>query len=109
MKNKPIAMLSLLALAELTSANQNKLIKDFQYGHFESSFTEAEFEPGDHVVTRDHHTIKETSMTPAKLGTKFGLHYKLPLEAFKKAPELHLIYLTPTMINPDNATHIHKL
>ncbi len=69
MKNKPIAMLSLLALAEVASANQNKLIKDFQYGHFESSFTEAEFEPGDHVVTRDNQIIKQTSMIPAKLGT----------------------------------------
>lgn len=73
-----------------------------EYGVFASQYQD--FKPGERVLTRSNQQIERSEVIPAKLGTKFGMRYRLAGKAAGDAP-LTLLYLTPGVTTPDGTRH----
>lgn len=52
-----------------------QVVGPVEYGLFET--TKEDFQPGERVLTRRDQSIRQTTEIPAKLGSKFGLRYRL--------------------------------
>ncbi len=61
-------------------------------------------QPGERVVTRSNQPIERTTAIPARLGTKFGLRYRLAGKVADDTP-LTLLYLTPGVVTPEGQRH----
>ncbi|WP_339512262.1 DUF3859 domain-containing protein [Pseudomonas sp. RL_15y_Pfl2_60] len=73
-----------------------------EYGVFATQYKD--FKPGERVLTRANQEIEATDSVPAKLGTKFGMRYKLTGKTVDAEP-LTLLYLTPGVTSPDGQRH----
>ncbi len=73
-----------------------------EHGIFISDYQD--FQAGERVLTRSNQSIEQTEVIPAKLGTKFGMRYRLAGKVADDAP-LTLLYLTPGVITPDGRRH----
>lgn len=71
-------------------------------GVFESRYQNQQ--PGERVLTRSDQRIIATQDVPAKIGTKFGLRYRLEGKRADEIP-LTLLYLTPGVIDPSGKRH----
>ncbi|TBU74212.1 DUF3859 domain-containing protein [Phytopseudomonas daroniae] len=69
-----------------------------EYGVFVSQHKD--FQPGERVLTRSNQEIEQTTVVPAKLGTKFGMRYTLTGKTADAEP-LTLLYLTPGVTGSD--------
>ncbi len=104
-KLKPVFFLICLAAGSV-SANERRIIYDFEYGIFSRGMEE--FKEGDRAVTSEG-PLEPVTMIPAQLGTKFGIRYWLSRGGFDDKPTLHLIYHVPTMVNPSTGEYIDKI
>jgi hypothetical protein len=75
---------------------------EVEHGIFVSEYQD--FQPGERVLTRHQQPIERSEVIPAKLGTKFGLRYRLAGKTAGEAP-LTLLYLTPGVTTPDGVRH----
>lgn len=73
-----------------------------EYGVFEGP--KAELQSGERVLRRSNEKIQQTSVVPARLGTKFGMRYQLLGKVAEDQP-LTLLYLTPGIRTPDGVRH----
>ena len=73
-----------------------------EYGIFTSQYQD--FQAGERVLTRSNQDIQRTEQVPAKLGTKFGLRYRLVGKREGDEP-LTLLYFTPGVVTPDGQRH----
>lgn len=73
-----------------------------EYGVFQSDYQD--FQAGERVLTRSNQQIEPGDIIPAKLGTKFGVRYRLTGKVAADSP-LTLLYLTPGVITPDGKRH----
>ncbi|MFP3519363.1 DUF3859 domain-containing protein, partial [Pseudomonas sp. SIMBA_077] len=64
----------------------------------------AELQSGERVLRRSNEKIQQTSVVPARLGTKFGMRYQLLGKVAEDQP-LTLLYLTPGIRTPDGVRH----
>lgn len=71
-------------------------------GVFESRYQDQQ--PGERVLTRGDQRINATQVVPARIGTKFGLRYRLEGKRADDTP-LTLLYLTPGVIDPNGERH----
>ncbi|OLU16728.1 MULTISPECIES: DUF3859 domain-containing protein [unclassified Pseudomonas] len=63
-----------------------------------------DFQPGERVLTQANQQIEQTTVVPAKLGTKFGMRYTLTGKTVDGEP-LTLLYLTPGVVGADGRRH----
>jgi hypothetical protein len=75
---------------------------EIEHGVFVSNIQN--IEPGQRVLTRSDQKIEPTEIVPAKLGTKFGMRYRLTGKTVSEQP-LTLLYLTPGVVTPDGKRH----
>ncbi|RWU20890.1 DUF3859 domain-containing protein [Pseudomonas alkylphenolica] len=73
-----------------------------EYGLFETRHEN--FQPGERVLTQSNQTLKHTEEIPARLGSKFGMRYRLQGKVAEDTP-LTLLYLTPGVQTPDGKRH----
>ena len=73
-----------------------------EYGLFETRHEN--FQPGERVLTQSNQTIKHTDEVPARLGSKFGMRYRLEGKVADDTP-LTLLYFTPGVRTPDGKRH----
>lgn len=88
-------MLSLVSSLALADVHVDGPI---EYGVFATQFKDPQ--PGERVLTRSSQAIDQTTEVPARLGTKFGVRYRLTGKRESEAP-LTLLYLTPGVIAAD--------
>ena len=81
-----------LALAEV------RVEGPIEYGVFATQFKDPQ--PGERVLTRANQPIEQTDQVPARLGTKFGVRYRLVGKTETEQP-LTLMYFTPGLVSPD--------
>lgn len=81
-----------LALAEV------RVEGPIEYGVFATQFKDPQ--PGERVLTRANQPIEQTDQVPARLGTKFGVRYRLVGKTETEQP-LTLMYFTPGLVGPD--------
>ena len=81
-----------LALAEV------RVEGPIEYGVFATQFKDPQ--PGERVLTRTNQPIEQTDQVPARLGTKFGVRYRLVGKTETEQP-LTLMYFTPGLVGPD--------
>ena len=73
-----------------------------EYGLFETRHQN--FQPGERVLAQSNQTIQPTDEIPARLGSKFGMRYRLEGKVAEDTP-LTLLYLTPGVRTPDGKRH----
>ncbi|WP_339490583.1 DUF3859 domain-containing protein [Pseudomonas sp. EL_65y_Pfl2_R95] len=95
------AVVALTVMASLVQA-EVRVEGPVEYGVFATQYKD--FKPGERVLTRSNQEIEITDSVPAKLGTKFGMRYKLAGKAAESEP-LTLLYLTPGVQSPDGKRH----
>ncbi|MBM5461309.1 DUF3859 domain-containing protein [Pseudomonas sp. P66] len=95
------AVCGLLLVSGLASA-EVRVQGPIEYGLFQTQHQN--FQPGERVLTQSTQTIQHTSEIPARLGSKFGMRYRLEGKAAEDAP-LTLLYLTPGVLTPDGKRH----
>lgn len=71
-------------------------------GVFESRYQNQQ--PGEHVLFTGEQRITKTDQVPLKIGTKFGLRYRLEGKHADDTP-LTLLYLTPGVVDPSGQRH----
>lgn len=100
----PIAFSSLIALMLSSSLAQAdvRLEGPVEYGIFVSDYQD--FQAGERVLARSNQAIEPGAVIPAKLGSKFGLRYRLAGKVAGDSP-LTLLYLTPGVVTPDGKRH----
>lgn len=96
------AIVMTLSLLSSATFAEVKVAGPVEYGIFQSQYEE--FKPGERLLTQNNQTIEQTSVIPAKLGSRFGLRYTLEGKQASELP-LTLIYLTPGVITPDGLRH----
>ena len=69
-----------------------------EYGVFATQFKDPQ--PGERVLTRANQPIEQTDQIPARLGTKFGVRYRLVGKTASDTP-LTLMCFTPGLVGPD--------
>lgn len=94
-------MAGLLVWAGLSQADV-RIEGQVEYGIFSSDYQD--FQPGERVLTRSNQAIQRTEQIPARLGTKFGMRYRLVGKHEGDVP-LTLLYLTPGVMTPDGQRH----
>ena len=94
-------MTALLLAAGLVQA-EVRVQGPVEYGVFVSQHED--FQPGERVLTQSTQQIEQTSVVPAKLGTKFGMRYTLTGKTANGEP-LTLLYLTPGVVGADGQRH----
>lgn len=57
-------------------------------------------QPGERILTRANQPIEQTEVVPARLGTKFGVRYRLQGKSETEQP-LTLLYFTPGLVGAD--------
>ncbi|MNJ09423.1 hypothetical protein D3C77_35670 [compost metagenome] len=95
------AVCGLLLVSGLTSA-EVRVQGPIEYGLFETRHQN--FQPGERVLTMSNQTIQQTEEIPARLGSKFGMRYRLEGKVAEDTP-LTLLYLTPGVRTPDGKRH----
>lgn len=73
-----------------------------EYGVFENRHQD--FQPGERILAQNGQSIQPTDQVPAKLGSKFGMRYRLEGKVAEDTP-LTLLYFTPGVITPDGKRH----
>jgi len=71
-------------------------------GVFENRYQDQQ--PGERVLVRSDQRILEADHVPLKIGTKFGLRYRLEGKRADDIP-LTLLYLTPGVVDPSGQRH----
>ncbi|WP_166366806.1 DUF3859 domain-containing protein [Pseudomonas akapageensis] len=94
--------LAAMMLASGLATAEVRIEGPVEYGVFATQYKD--FQPGERVLTQSNQTIEHTDTVPAKLGTKFGLRYKLEGKVADDTP-LTLLYLTPGVTTPDGKRH----
>ena len=89
-------MLPALAHAEVA------VVGPIEAGVFESRYQDQQ--PGERVLTGRDQPIQGTDQVPLKIGTKFGLRYRLEGKRADDTP-LTLLYLTPGVVDPNGKRH----
>ncbi|MFG3693255.1 DUF3859 domain-containing protein [Stutzerimonas stutzeri] len=79
-----------------------RVVGPIEAGVFESTYQDQQ--PGEHVLTRNDQRILEADHVPLKIGTKFGLRYRLEDKRADDTP-LTLLYLTPGVVDPSGQRH----
>ncbi|WP_137973316.1 DUF3859 domain-containing protein [Pseudomonas sp. F(2018)] len=98
-------LFSLSALALSLGLFSNLTLADVQvegpieYGVFASA-TIKDPQPGERILSRANQPIEQTEVVPARLGTKFGVRYRLSGKTEAEQP-LTLMYFTPGLVGPD--------
>ncbi|MCW2267302.1 DUF3859 domain-containing protein [Pseudomonas sp. JUb96] len=95
------AVCGLLLVSGLTSA-EVRVQGPIEYGLFETRHQN--FQPGERVLIMSNQTIQQTEEIPARLGSKFGMRYRLEGKVAEDTP-LTLLYLTPGVRTPDGKRH----
>ncbi|MCD9572577.1 DUF3859 domain-containing protein [Pseudomonas protegens] len=95
------ALAALMIFSGLASA-EVRVEGPVEYGVFEGP--KAELQSGERVLRRSNEKIQQTSVVPARLGTKFGMRYQLLGKVAEDQP-LTLLYLTPGIRTPDGVRH----
>ncbi|MNH31119.1 hypothetical protein D3C79_914540 [compost metagenome] len=94
-------MCGLLLVSGLAGA-EVRVEGPIEYGLFETRHQN--FQPGERVLTQSNQTIQSTDQIPARLGSKFGMRYRLEGKVADDTP-LTLLYLTPGVRTPDGKRH----
>ncbi|MBA1238474.1 MULTISPECIES: DUF3859 domain-containing protein [Stutzerimonas stutzeri subgroup] len=81
---------------------QVEVVGAVEYGVFET--LKEDFQPGERVLSRRDQPMRQTTEVPARLGSKFGLRYRLAGKREVDTP-LTLLYLTPGVVTPDGQRH----
>ncbi|MCQ4261281.1 DUF3859 domain-containing protein [Stutzerimonas stutzeri] len=81
---------------------QVEVVGTVEYGVFET--VKEDFQPGERVLSRRDQALRQTTEVPARLGSKFGLRYRLAGKQDADTP-LTLLYLTPGVVTPDGQRH----
>lgn len=89
-------MLPALAHAEVA------VVGPIEVGVFESRYQDQQ--AGERVLTGRDQPIQGTDQIPLKIGTKFGLRYRLEGKRADDTP-LTLLYLTPGVVDPNGKRH----
>ncbi|MBC2658338.1 DUF3859 domain-containing protein [Pseudomonas sp. MSSRFD41] len=92
---------ALMIVSGLASADV-RIEGPVEYGVFEGPA--AELQSGERVLRRSNEKIQQTTVVPARLGTKFGMRYQL-LGKVADGQPLTLLYLTPGIRTPDGLRH----
>nr|WP_298137852.1 DUF3859 domain-containing protein [uncultured Pseudomonas sp.] len=92
------ALLSISALAQADVHIEGPV----EYGVFVSDYQG--FQEGERVLSQRSQRIERGDRVPAKLGTKFGMRYRLAGKTADDSP-LTLLYLTPGVVTPDGQRH----
>ncbi|MHC2144848.1 DUF3859 domain-containing protein [Pseudomonas fluorescens] len=95
------AVCGLLLVSGLAGA-EVRVEGPIEYGLFETRHQN--FQPGERVLTQSNQTIQSTDQIPARLGSKFGMRYRLEGKVADDTP-LTLLYLTPGVRTPDGKRH----
>ncbi|MNS89065.1 hypothetical protein D3C72_1230650 [compost metagenome] len=95
------AVCGLLLVSGLVGA-EVRVEGPIEYGLFETRHQN--FQPGERVLTQSNQTIQSTDQIPARLGSKFGMRYRLEGKVADDTP-LTLLYLTPGVRTPDGKRH----
>ncbi|MBF7731091.1 DUF3859 domain-containing protein [Pseudomonas sp. N040] len=96
------AILMALCLSPLTALAEVHIAGPVEYGLFQSPV--AEYAAGERLLTQNTQAIEQTTLIPARLGSRFGLRYSLKGKQPGEAP-LTLLYLTPGITTPDGLRH----
>ncbi|MGF6593671.1 DUF3859 domain-containing protein [Pseudomonas sp. B21-032] len=95
------ALCGLLLVSGLAAA-EVRVEGPVEYGLFETRHQN--FQPGERVLSQSNQTIQQTDEIPARLGSKFGMRYRLEGKVAEDTP-LTLLYLTPGVRTPDGKRH----
>ncbi|KJK14361.1 DUF3859 domain-containing protein [Pseudomonas sp. NPDC087612] len=95
------ALCGLLLVSGLAAA-EVRVEGPVEYGLFETRHQN--FQPGERVLSQSNQTIQPTDEIPARLGSKFGMRYRLEGKVAEDTP-LTLLYLTPGVRTPDGKRH----
>ncbi|AIL62748.1 DUF3859 domain-containing protein [Pseudomonas alkylphenolica] len=95
------AVCGLLLVSGLAGA-EVRVEGPIEYGLFETRHQN--FQPGERVLTQSNQTIQSTDQIPARLGSKFGMRYRLEGKVADDTP-LTLLYFTPGVRTPDGKRH----
>ncbi|UCJ15697.1 DUF3859 domain-containing protein [Pseudomonas sp. MM211] len=98
MQHFRFATMTALLLAAGLVQSEVRVQGPVEYGVFVSQYKD--FQPGERVLTQSSQEIQQTSVVPAKLGTKFGMRYTLTGKTADGEP-LTLLYLTPGVTGSD--------
>ncbi|MBW8335319.1 DUF3859 domain-containing protein [Stutzerimonas stutzeri] len=96
------SLVATLLVVGIPAQAQVEVVGPVEYGIFETS--KDDFQPGERVLSRRDQPIRQTIEVPAKLGSKFGLRYRLSGKREGDTP-LTLLYLTPGVVTPDGKRH----
>lgn len=95
------ALLGLMCMAGLAQA-EVRVQGPVEYGVFETSIKNPQ--PGERVIAMSSQNIQATDVVPARLGSKFGIRYRLEGKMAEDTP-LTLLYFTPGIVTPDGKRH----
>lgn len=95
------ALAALMLVADVAVADV-RLEGPVEYGVFKSA--KQDFQPGERILAQKGQEIEVTDQVPARLGSKFGLRYRLEGKVAEDTP-LTLMYFTPGVITPDGKRH----
>ena len=95
------ALCGLLLVSGLAAA-EVRVEGSVEYGLFETRHQN--FQPGERVLSQSNQSIQQTDEIPARLGSKFGMRYRLEGKVAEDTP-LTLLYLTPGVRTPDGKRH----
>lgn len=95
------ALVGLMCIAGLANA-EVRVQGPVEYGVFETNIKNPQ--PGERVITMSSQNIQTTDVVPAKLGSKFGIRYRLDGKVADDTP-LTLLYFTPGIVTPDGKRH----
>lgn len=98
---KHLFSLSVLALGLSTNLALADVRVDgpVEYGVFASAPIKNP-QPGERIFSRANQPMEQTEVVPARLGTKFGVRYRLLGKSESEKP-LTLLYFTPGLVGPD--------
>ncbi len=96
------SLVATLLVVGIPAQAQVEVVGPVEYGVFETSKDDSQ--PGERVLSRRDQPIRQTIKVPAKLGSKFGLRYRLSGKREGDTP-LTLLYLTPGVVTPDGKRH----
>lgn len=102
MSKSRLGALAALMLVSAVAGAEVRVQGPVEYGVFQTRHQD--FQPGERVLTQTSQTLEHTDRVPARLGSKFGLRYRLEGKVAEDAP-LTLLYLTPGVITPDGQRH----
>ena len=102
MSKSCLGALAALMLVSAVAGAEVRVQGPVEYGVFQTRHQD--FQPGERVLTQTNQTLEHTDRVPARLGSKFGLRYRLEGKVAEDTP-LTLLYLTPGVITPDGQRH----